>query len=513
VAGEARREGGIRPGLLVGLAGAGLFLAAADAYAVATLLPRMMADISLPVDQIEQATPVISGFLAGYVVAMPLLGAMSDRRGRLPVYLVGLAVFAGGSLMTALAPSLGWLLAGRAVQGLGGGALVPVTLALAADLFRGAARDRALGGVSAIQEAGSVVGPVYGAALASLAPALGWRFVFLLNLPLAVVIGAAMVAGSRRIRGADSSAPRPQPVLAATDLPSAAALGLGLAALMLALYPDDPAASALNHRFVPLAVTAAVLLGAYGWRQTRRLSPLVPPRVLRSRAFLGALLTNLLVGGGLMAVLIDVPIFARGVFGITQSQAGLLLTSFLVGVPVGAAAGGVLSARAGRAVVAAAGLAAAAAGFWLLAGWDVQSLTQRLGPLRTADVELVALGLAFGLVIAPITAAALDATERREHGLVSSLVVTARTVGMLAALSALTAFGLHRFNQLLAEQPAPPVTATLHDKLKVLEANVTNALVLEYHDVFRLAALLCAAAAVVAAVSLGGRRPRAAEWG
>jgi hypothetical protein len=116
-------------------------------------------------------------------------------------------------------------------------------------------------------------------------------------------------------------------------------------------------------------------------------------------------------------------------------------------------------------------------------------------------------------VIAPIAAAALDATERREHGLVSSLVVTARTVGMLATLSALTAFGLHRFNQLLAAQAPPPSTATLHDKLKVLEANVTRALVLEYHDVFKLAALLCAVAAVVAAVSLGGRPPRAAGSG
>jgi MFS family permease len=306
---------------------------------------------------------------------------------------------------------------------------------------------------------------------------------------------------------------RPERALAATDLPSAAALGLGLGALMLALYPDDPAASALNHWFVPLALTAAVLLGVYGWRQARRLSPLVPPRVLRSRAFVGALVTNLLVGGGLMAVLIDVPVFARGVFGVTQSQAGLLLTSFLVGVPIGAAAGGVLSARVGRRLVAAGGLGAAAVGFWLLAGWDTHSLGQRVGPLRSADLELVALGLAFGLVIAPIAAAALDATERREHGLVSSLVVTARTVGMLAALSALTAFGLHRFNQLLAAQPPPLSTATLHDKLKVLEANVTHALVLEYHDVFKLAALLCAVAAVVAAVSLGGRRPRATGSG
>ena len=90
---------------------------------VVTLLPGMLADIDLPVDRLEAASPIITGFLAGYVVAMPLLGAASDVRGRLPVYLGSLFVFGLGSLLTALAGSLGWLVAGRVLQGLGGGAL------------------------------------------------------------------------------------------------------------------------------------------------------------------------------------------------------------------------------------------------------------------------------------------------------------------------------------------------------------------------------------------------------
>ena len=158
-AGGALPLPGGRAGFGLAVASLGLLLAAADAYAVATLLPRMLADTGLPIDRFEQATPIISGFLAGYVVAMPLLGAVSDARGRLPVYLGALAVFAGGSVLTASAGSLGWLVVGRALQGLGGGALVPVTLASAADLFGGAARDRAIGVVSAVQEAGSVLGP------------------------------------------------------------------------------------------------------------------------------------------------------------------------------------------------------------------------------------------------------------------------------------------------------------------------------------------------------------------
>ena len=120
--------------LPLGLASAGLFLAALDAYAVVTLLPQMLAAIDLSINDIQTATPILSGFLGGYVVAMPLLGSFSDARGRLPAYAAAIAAFGVGSAMTALSGSLPVLVAGRAVQGLGGGALVPLTLALAADL-------------------------------------------------------------------------------------------------------------------------------------------------------------------------------------------------------------------------------------------------------------------------------------------------------------------------------------------------------------------------------------------
>src|SRR5712692_3986858 len=158
--------------VLLALAGAGLFVAALDAYVVVTLLPAMMGDVGLTIERLEQGTPIITGFLAGYVVAMPLLGAYSDVRGRIPVYGACLVAFAAGSAMTATSgvwsfAGLQWLVAGRFIQGLGGGGLVPLSLALAADLYAGRARTVALGSVAALQEAGSVFGPLYGATLAA----------------------------------------------------------------------------------------------------------------------------------------------------------------------------------------------------------------------------------------------------------------------------------------------------------------------------------------------------------
>jgi len=272
--------------LLLGLAGAGLFLAALDAYVVVTLLPAMMGDVGLSIEQFEQATPILTGFLAGYVVAMPLLGAYSDARGRVPVYLACLAAFAAGSAMTATAglfdaAGLPWLVAGRFVQGLGGGGLVPLSLALAADLYASRDRTLALGVVAGLQEAGSVLGPIYGATLAAAAASAGgWRVVFWLNLPLAVLCGAALAY----FAAAGGAGVPSMPARTGIDWLSAVFLGAGLGLLVLALYPDDPQHRAVNSLFIPAGLPAIAVLGAYGWRQMRALEPLIPRELLRSRA-------------------------------------------------------------------------------------------------------------------------------------------------------------------------------------------------------------------------------------
>jgi MFS family permease len=475
---------------------------------VATLLPAMLADLNLSIDRLEQATPIVAGFLAGYVVAMPLLGAYSDARGRVRALLIALGVFAAGSVVTGLAGSLGWLIAGRAVQGLGGGALVPLALAMAADSYSGGARLRALGTVAAVQEAGSVMGPVYGTVGAALlAGAGGWRAVFLLDVPVAVAIGAALWFLGRPTPATPNDA-----AAGRIDWASAVLLAGALGGLVAGLYPQDPQRSALNPLSVPLLIAAAVLLVAFAWRQWRRLEPLLPEAVMRSPGFWGALGANLLVGGALIVALVDIPIFARGIFDVDQNQAGLLLTAFLAGVPLGALAGGWLAARLGRRRPGVAGLLLAAAFYWVLSGWGAGELHNHMLFLRRADLELAALGFGFGVVIAPLAAAALDAS-RREHALVSSLVVAARTIGMLVGLAALTAFGLHRFNQLLAQQPPPPASLSLSDRLRYVEHAAEAALLLEYHEIFLLAAGLCVLAAAVCLVSLRSPAPHPAAAG
>ena len=486
--------------VLLGLAGAGLFVAALDAYVVVTLLPAMMGDVGLTIEHFEQGTPIVTGFLAGYVVAMPLLGAYSDARGRIPVYLACLGGFAVGSVVTATAglwsfAGLPWLVAGRFVQGVGGGGLVPLALALAADVYRDRSRTVALGSVAGLQEAGSVLGPVYGATVAAAAVALGgWRSVFWLNLPLAAVCGLGMFAASRR--GESPSAV----VTSRVDWVGALLLGTGLGALVLALYPDEPNHRAVNALFIPAGVAALALLAAYAWRQVRRLEPLIPRTLLTSPAFAGVTAANLLIGAALIVTLVDVPILGRLVFNLGALDSGLLLTQFLIGVPIGALLGGVASARAGNRVTGAGGIFVSALAFVQMATWSTNELDFHLGPISQADIALGICGVGFGLVIAPLTAGVLALTHGESHGLATSLVVLARTMGMLIGLSALTAFGLFRFHQILG---TPVVNdPDLRERVKHLEQLVAAAFLQEYREIFVIAAGLCVLAAAVIAFSL-----------
>src|SRR5919108_3151877 len=488
-------------GVLLALAGAGLFVAALDAYVVVTLLPAMLGDVGLTIEHLEQATPIVSGFLAGYVVAMPLLGAYSDVRGRVPVYAACVAAFAIGSAATATAglwpvAGLPWLVAGRFVQGLGGGGLVPLSLALAADLYSGRARTVALGSVAALQEAGSVFGPLYGATVAAWATSLGgWRFVFWLNLALGVACGVGLLLVASR-----QASPPSRQAVTSIDWIGAVLLGVGLGLLVLALYPDDPEHRATNALFVPAGIACVVVLALYGWRQLRVLEPVIPRDLLRSRSFVGATAANVLVGAALIVALVDVPLLGRLVFNLDQLDSGLLLTQFLVGVPVGAVMGGFVATRIGDRLTAAAGIVLSALAFCLMSGWRADELSLHLGPVRQADLALAACGLGFGLVIAPLTAAVLALTRGQTHGLATSLVVLARTVGMLVGLSALTAFGLHRFHQILGT----PVLkgSDVHAQIQYLEHLVAAAFLQEYREIFVIAAALCALASVVIAFAL-----------
>jgi MFS family permease len=213
-----------------------------------------------------------------------------------------------------------------------------------------------------------------------------------------------------------------------------------------------------------------------------------------------------------MAALLDIPVLARStVDPNSQFGAALVLLRLLVGVPIGAVAGGWLCQRLGNRLVAAAGMAITAGAFLLMTRWTATTLGEPFGPawLHPSDPVLVACGLGFGLAIAPVNASMLVSVREQMHGLASALVVVARMIGMLVGISILTAVSLHIFYTTASAFPLPSVlcpSAPLN--CPAYERDVTAAIVTELRAVFLGAGLCAALAAIAAAVLLRGRPAR-----
>lgn len=489
-----------------------VFVAALDLTVISTLLPGIIFDLAIPFTELDRAAWVVTAYLLAYTVAIPLLGRLSDRAGRWAIFLGALALFAAGSLWCARAGDLGGLIAGRAVQALGGGAMVPVTMALSADLLPPGRRATALGLVAAVDTAGWVAGPLYGAAVVGLLG--GWQWVFWVNLPLAALTAAAVAlawrwssgAGERRSQGvgmrggclrlnlpprrggedvpgmrdAGSSPARPLPGAPASrrsrppvprlpgafDWPGAVLLAAALVGINLGLSlgaePLSPAstldtttaaaASPLApYRWWLLGAGALALL-AFVAVERRAADPLVPIGLWRAPGFAAASLVNCLLGGALIVAMVNVPVFVNTLapdLPTAQWQSALLLTPLTGGMAAGSFAGGWLSGRLGPRWVAGGGLVLAALALGRMGTWPARL------DLPAMAAPLLVLGLGFGLVIAPAASAAIDSAGRGDYGVASALVLVLRLLGMAVGLSALTAWALAELQARLAALPRP----------------------------------------------------------
>ena len=296
------------PRRLITVAGAAVLLSSADTYVVVLALPAMMADLGIGLDRLQQATPIISGFLLGYVAVMLLIGRLSDIAGRRPLLYACLAVFALGSLMTASSHDLGSAVAGRALQGAGGGGMVPVTLALVADLWPATRRGTPLGAIGAVQEAGSVAGPLYGALILSVTT---WRAIFWINLPLCALLALALAGSTRGTRPSPHTSETRRSVIRSDPAGLTLAL-LALAAGGLAIAAPDALVNdaTAGTLFIPLgglgwltplSVAAVVLAAAsLGWESCREGRPPWMLRAVRGARrvdWLGALLVATVLAG------------------------------------------------------------------------------------------------------------------------------------------------------------------------------------------------------------------------
>jgi len=403
---------------------AGVFVAADDQTAIVTVLPPIVDEIGLTVDDFYRASWIVNAYLLGYLVALPIVGRVADVFGHARVFAVCLGIFMLGSALVALSPSFTPLVLARALQAVGGGGVVPVAMAIVVGELPKEKRLMGLGAIAAAAEAGALLGPLWGGGIAEL---WGWRWVFWINLPmtLPIAVVAYRLAGSEQHRGR-------------IDWGGATLLGLALAVLTFALV-DDPNSPR------PLVATVAMLGGAAAlaaWfvvHERRTPEPMAPLRQLARRPVLAANLAHFLVGMGLIGVLIGVPLFVNLVLVEGALDGGLTLMRLTVAVPLGAVAGGWLGGRLGLRGTAVLGCALAAVCFAGLVAWN-----RDLSEVMRSAPQLVG-GFGFGLVIAPLSAAVLQRVDDEHRAAASAWLTLSRVTGMLVGAALLTSSGLGRF--------------------------------------------------------------------
>lgn len=200
-----------------------------------------------------------------------------------------------------------------------------------------------------------------------------------------------------------------------------------------------------------------------------------------------------------MVTLVDVELFGQGVLGKSQNEAAMLLLWFLIALPIGAVAGGAIATRAGDRVVTFVGLLVAAVGYWFISKWPVDLMSYHHDvfglSLPAAHTDQLVAGLGLGLVIGPLTSAVMRVVPPREHGIAAAGVVVARMTGMLVGMAALSAWGLYRFNQILAGKTTP--NGNLAEKVEAIARNSREAFAAMYGEIFGITALICVAGAVL----------------
>lgn len=441
--------------------GFSVFVAADDLTVVTTMLRPIINDLGLTLpDGLDDAAWIVNVYLIAFVSVMPLAGRLSDVIGRRRLFAIAWAFFLVGTIVIPLSSTMTPFLVGRVLTAIGGGAMVPVALAVVGEVFDEEKRARALGTLGAIETMGWVWGPLYGALLVRF---LSWRWQFWLNIPF-TVIGFALtwwaLAGHDAAREMRNEHVKERKV----DWTGAVLLSATLIVLNLGLLGNAEIQSVVGLEDLQggsgfdfrLLLPVAVLLGGlFWWHQRSADDPLIAPAFFASRNLRIALFVNLLVGAALIVAMVDVPIFVNAIEIDLERSAvlsGWVLASLTAAMTLSSWLGGRLTETLqAKWPTLLAMVAATVALLWMGFTWapDLSYVT--------AAVQLAVLGAGLGLTFAPTTATVVAASPAHQRGAAAAIVMIVRLIGLSVGLAALTAWALSRFNTLRRDIELPPI--------------------------------------------------------
>ena len=477
---------------ILAITATGAFITALDQTVVVTALPSVMLDLKIPITELDRVSWIITSYLLGYTVAMPLIGRIGDVYGYPRVYQASLIVFCIGTSLVAISQSFEFMIGARVIQAIGGGATVPLGMALATTLVAPEKRALALGVVGGAAEAGSMLGPAYGGTIVELS---SWRWIFWLNVPQsAIVFVALMRLPNHRTPGGK------------VDYVGGAVLIAALFLLAMGLSRKDFFTIETPWPFI-LAASGVGLGGVLVLVERRMWQPLLAHVFLRSWQFILANISQALVGVSLILAMVTVPLTADTVMLKDPFTGALWLLRMTGVIPIASVIGGWMLPWAGGRILTVAGLVMVAAGLFMCSRWELGVDDPEL------TLQLLLAGVGFGLVIAPILHRALQAVGEDYRATAASLVTVARMMGMTLGLAAMSAWGVEHFQVLTSglELPLPQAgesTEALNARVAQYTEVINDAGLTVFRAFFRAAAIVALAAIPFALLRTGTESSR-----
>jgi EmrB/QacA subfamily drug resistance transporter len=390
--------------------GIGTFMSALDGSVVNTILPLLGRELHATVAGVEWVMTVYLLTVSGLLL---IVGRAGDLYGHKVVYMTGFAIFIAGSALCGAATTLTTLVAMRGVQAVGAAMLYANAPAILTKTFPAEQRGRALGAQATFTYLGLTAGPSLGGWLAA---ALGWRWVFYINIPVGL---AAVILGARVIER-----DRPGSQRERFDFPGAALFTTGLVALLIALNQGHDLGWT-SPAILALFLAALVLLASFLAIEWRSASPMLDLSLFRSRVLSAATASALLNYVCTYAVLFVMPFLLIQGRGLNTQQAGLVLTAQPIVMAIVAPLAGSLSDRIGSRILATSGMFVLALGLVLLGSLATHGSTAML------VVALAVIGAGIGLFTTPNNSALMGAAPRHRQGIASGVLASARNVGMV----------------------------------------------------------------------------------
>lgn len=400
-----RRRRAITIGLLLGMS-----LGALEATVVGSAMPTVIATLG----GLEHYSWVFAAYLLTSTASVPIWGRLSDLYGRRRLYLAGIFVFIAGSALSGAATTMTQLIVFRAIQGLGAGAVIPLSMTIVGELYALEERARTQALFSGVWGLASIAGPMVGGYITD---ALSWRWVFYLNLPFGVL--ATVVIALAYPKTARTTNAR-------VDWLGAALLFGGVTALLIALSGGTDAV-------IPWTVATIALLATFVVVERRAADPILPLTLFRLPIVARSLLVVFMTGMAMFGAIAFVPLFVQGVMGGTATQAGQALTPLFLGWVATSIVGARLTVRIGYRPVAVTGGVLLTAGFLALALIDADTT------LRTLLLAVFMLGCGMGLSMLALLLAVQHGVERSLLGLATSLNQFSRSVGAAVGVAVMGA--------------------------------------------------------------------------